>query len=167
MFRILIKEKQFGHKEYLSVFWGVVRVHTVTMVVFKKYVNTVDVMYSSQHNIKLSSISNCSCPCTGICISINCIIRQFKVSSEMDTYGIEWLFFQRKDHLKNNFKKNQNVTRYIHPIFHTCNSKPYMYMREKPNICRKIRMNQLRKKIKVIKKRDFYKVSKHIHKYKI
>lgn len=56
---------------------------------------------------------------------------------------------------------------YIHPIFHTCNSNPYMYMREKPNICRKIRMNQLRKKIKVIKKRDFYKVSKYIHKYKI
>lgn len=68
---------------------------------------------------------------------------------------------------ENNLKKNQNVTRYIHPIFHTCNSKPYMYMREKPNICRKIRMNQLIKKIKVIKKRDFYKVSKYIHKYKI
>lgn len=107
MFRILIKEKQFGHKEYLSFFGGIVRVHTVTMVVFKKYVNTVDVVYSSQHNIKLSSISNCSCPCTGICISINCIIRQFKVSSEMDTYGMEWLFFQRKDHLKTIFKKTK------------------------------------------------------------
>lgn len=41
-----------------------------------------------------------------------------------------------------------------------------MYMREKPNICRKIRMNQLRKTFKVIKNRDFYKVSKYIDKYK-
>lgn len=126
MFRILIKEKQFGHKEYLSVFWGVVRVHTVTMVVFKKYVNTVDVVYSSQHNIKLSSISDCSCPCTVICISINCIIRQFKVSSEMDTYGIEWLFFQRKDHLKTIFKKTKmlqdtSILSFTHVIQnHTC-----------------------------------------------
>lgn len=126
MFRILIKEKQFGHKEYLSVFWGVVRVHTVTMVVFKKYFNTVDVMYSSQHNIKLTSISNCSCPCTVICISINCIIRQFKVSSEMDTYGIEWLFFQRKDHLKTILKKTKmlqdtSILSFTHVIQnHTC-----------------------------------------------
>lgn len=60
-----------------------------------------------------------------------------------------------KERSSENNKKNQNVTRYIHPIFHTCNSKLYMYMREKLNICRKIRMNQLRKTFKVIKNRDF------------
>lgn len=76
----------------------------------------------------------------------------------MDTYGIEWLFFQRKDHLKT-IKKN--VTRYIHPIFHTCNSKPKCKC-EKNQIFAVNKNKSTEKKYKVIKNRDFYKVSKYI-----
>lgn len=80
------------------IFWrvfGVVRVHTATVTIFKIY--TVYVVYSfkihnSKHNMKLRSITNGPCLCTCICISFNCIIRRIKRDREWIRMGLNGYF---------------------------------------------------------------------------
>lgn len=130
MFCILVKEKQLGHEEYVSgVFWGVVRVHTVT--IFKKVcqycrccVLCHDPLPKTQHETEVHN---------QLPLSLYMYLYFYQlhyspnnVSPGMDTYGIEWLFFQRKDHLKTIKKQNKmlqdtSIISFTHVIQnHTC-----------------------------------------------
>lgn len=119
----------------------------------KKYVNTVDVVYSFQihypkHNMKLRSIANGPCPCTGICISINCIIRRKRWARVWIRMGLNGYFPDGKiiwRQFKNIYNSYMIQPSYLsHMQFKAINV--HVHAIKTTNVCRKIRLNKLRRK---------------------
>lgn len=121
MFCILVKEKQFGHEEYFSGWVLGLYVYIPPPSPFLKSILYMlcTLSRSTTQNTTLTVVHN-QWP---VSLYMYLYFYQLhyspnKVSSGVNMYGIEWLFFQRKDHL-NTIKKTKCYK--IHPIFHTCN----------------------------------------------
>lgn len=119
MFCILVKEKQFGHEEYFSGGGLGLYVYIPPPSPFLKSILYMlcTLSRSTTQNTTLTVVHN-QWP---VSLYMYLYFYQLhyspnKVSPGMDTYGIEWLFFQRKDHLKTE-KKNKTKCYKIHPSY--------------------------------------------------